>query len=69
MKHDQRSKKSFQIGKTKKGIIYTTIKDIRNIFRLEENGEIKDRVLRDIRNVFRLERENKVIKDIILGES
>ena len=69
MKHDQRSKKSFQIGKIKKGIIDTTIKDIRNIFRLEENGEIKERVLRDIRNVFRLERENKVIKDIILGES
>ena len=45
----------------------TTIKDIRNLFRLEkENGEIKDRILRDVRNVFRLEKDNKSIKDIIL---
>ena len=36
----------------------TTIKDIRNIFRLEkENEKIKDRILRDIRNAFTLKKK------------
>ena len=50
----------------KKEIIDTTIKDIRNLFRLKkENKGIKDR--RGIRNVFRLEK-NKAIQDRILRD-
>ena len=47
----------------------TTVKGMRNLFRLEkENEEIKDIILKDIRNLFRLGKENKVIKDIILRD-
>ena len=47
----------------------TTIKGIRNLFRLEkEYKAIKDRIPKDIRNVIRLEKENKAIKDIILNK-
>ena len=51
------------------GVNLTTIKDIRNLFRLEQNEEIKDRILRDMRNVFRLEKVNKVIKDILFKDN
>ena len=55
--------------KVKNTTIHITIKDIKNLFRLDkENKEIKDRILRDIRNVFRLENENKAIKDIIVRD-
>ena len=41
------------VGKTKKETIATTIKDIRNLFRLEkENEVIKGRIIRDIRKAF-----------------
>ena len=53
------------MGKSKKETSDTTIKGIRNLFRLKKgNKEIKDRILRDIRNLFKLEKENKIIKDI-----
>ena len=52
--------KSFQIKKTKKETIDTTIKDIRNLFELEKgNKAIKDRTIRDIRKSY--------LKDIING--
>ena len=52
--------KSFQIKKTKKETIDTTIKDIRNLFELEKgNKAIKDRIIRDIRKSY--------LKDIING--
>ena len=55
--------------KLKKERINTTVKYIKNLFRLEklkkENEEIKDRILRDTTSAFRLEKK-KVIKDIIL---
>ena len=38
--------------------------DIRNIFLIEKNEEIKDWELRNIRNVFKLQK--KAIKEIIL---
>ena len=44
----------------KKEIDDKTIKDIRNIFRLEkENKAIKNRILRDIRNIFEREEEEE----------
>ena len=55
--------------KLKKETINITIKDIKNIFRLEkENEEIKNRTLRGIRNAFRLENKTKAIKDRILRD-
>ena len=52
--------KPFQIKKTKKETIDTTIKDIRNLFELEKgNKAIKDRIIRDIRKSY--------LKDIING--
>ena len=52
--------KSFQIKKTKKETIDTTIKDIRNLFELEKgNKAIKDRIIRDMRKSY--------LKDIING--
>ena len=49
--------------------IDTTIKDIRNLFRLEKDYKtVKERILGDIRNVFRLKKENKAIKDTILRD-
>ena len=61
-KHNKRSRKSFDIIKTKKESIDTTIEDIINLFRLKkENKWIKDGITRDIRNVFRVEK-NKVLK-------
>ena len=45
------------MGKSKKETSDTTIKGIRNLFRLKKgNKEIKDRILRDIRNLFKLEK-------------
>ena len=45
--------------KIKKQIDDSTIKDIRNLFRLrKENEVIKDRVIRDIRNLFEYEKED-----------
>ena len=44
--------------KLKKDTTDTTIKDIRNLFRLQkENKAIKQRILRGIRNIFRLEKK------------
>ena len=47
--------------KLKKERINTTVKYIKNLFRLEklkkENEEIKDRILRDTTSVFRLEKK------------
>ena len=43
----------------KKKTIDTTIKGVRNLFRLEkENEEIKDTILKDIRNLFEQEEES-----------
>ena len=53
----------FTLEKLKKETFNTTIKDIRNLLRLEEES-IEDRVLTSIRNVLRLGKENKTIKDI-----
>ena len=56
-----------EIWKLIEEAIDTTIKDLRNLFRLvKENEEIKDRVLGGLRNLFRIEKENKTIKDIIV---
>ena len=45
--------------------IDTTIKDIRNLFRLEkENKAIKDIILRDIRNLFENEEEEIYCKPV-----
>ena len=53
--------------KLKKATTDTTIKDIRDLFRLQkENKAIKQRILRGIRNIFRLQKKNKAITDIIL---
>ena len=51
----------------KRETIDTTIKDIRNIFRLEKENEkkIKDRILGDIRNAFTLEKKTLHVKIII----
>ena len=43
----------------KEELNYTTIKDIRNLFRLgKETRAIKDRILGDIKNIFEHEEEN-----------
>ena len=42
------------------------IKDVRNLFRLETEGN--DTAIRDIKNLFLLEKETKVIKGRILGD-
>ena len=42
------------------------IKYVRNIFTLEKNEEIKDRIFSDIRNLFILKKENKTMKHILL---
>ena len=55
----------FTLEKLKKETFNTTIKDIRNLLRLEEES-IEDRVLTSIRNVLRLGKENKTIKDITI---
>ena len=42
-----------------------TIKDIRNLFRLEkETKTIKDRILRDIKNFFEHEKEENYYKPV-----
>ena len=47
------------IFRLKKGLSYTVIKDIRNLFRREkETKSIKDRILTDIKNLFEYEEEN-----------
>ena len=47
----------------KKQAIDTTIKGIRNLFKLEkESEEIKDTILRDIRNLFEQEEEESYYK-------
>ena len=44
----------------KKELNYTAIKDIRNLFRLEEETKaIKYRILRDINNLFEHEKEEE----------
>ena len=43
------------------------IKYVRNIFTLEKNEEIKDRIFSDIRNLFILKKENKTMKYILLS--
>ena len=45
--------------KLKKKTIDTTIKGVRNLFRLgKENEEIKDTILKDTRNLFEQEEES-----------
>ena len=42
------------------GLIYTTIKDVKNLFRLEKAIKvIKNRILRDIKNLFVFEEEKQ----------
>ena len=55
--------------KLKKETIDTTIKYIKNLFKLEKgNKAIKEKILRDIRKVFKLEKENKATINIILRD-
>ena len=42
------------------------VKYVRNLFTLEKNEEIKDRIFSDIRNLFILKKENKTMKHILL---
>ena len=52
----------------KKEIDNNTIKDIRNLFRLEkENKAIKDRIIRDIRNLVEHEEEENYHKPVRVG--
>ena len=43
------------------------VKYVRNLFTLEKNEEIKDRIFSDIRNLFILKKENKTMKYILLS--
>ena len=49
----------------KKELNYTTIKDMRSLFRLEkETKAIKNRILRDIKNLFEHEEEENYYKPV-----
>ena len=56
---EEKAIKDIEFFLDKKELIYTAIRDIRNLFRLgKEAKTIKDRVLRDIMNLFEHEEEN-----------
>ena len=61
--HNWRYKKSFYTKERND----TTIKDVRNCFRLKK--EIEDTTVKDIRNLFRLKKENKSIKNGIIKDT
>ena len=53
----------------KKELTYTTIKDIRNLFRLEkETKAIKDRILRYIKNLFEHDKEENYYKAVKISD-
>ena len=61
-------KNLFRLEQLKKETTGTSIKDIRDLVRLEKKV-IKDRIIRDIGNTFRLQKENKGIKDRLITDN
>ena len=61
-------KNLFRLEQLKKETTGTSIKDIRDLVRLEKKV-IKDRIIRDIGNTLRLQKENKGIKDRLITDN
>ena len=57
-------KNIFRLEKQNKATEYRTLRDIRNVFRLEKNKAIKDMILRDKRNLFENEEEENYYKPV-----
>ena len=53
---------------TKKKLIYTSIKDVRNLFKIEkETRAMEDRVVRDINNLFEQKEEGNYYKPVTVS--